>query len=70
MAVGGEGEGRLKDLLHALLEAELNIHSVYPFLPRPGGESGLVIHIEDQEIAEQSLRQHQFRVLYQPDLAC
>ena len=69
LAVEVEGEGRLKDVLYALLEAELNIHYVYPFLTRPGGKSGLVIHIEDQEIAEQSLRQHQFRVLYQPDLS-
>jgi len=69
LAVEVDGEGRLKDVLYALLEAELNIHYVYPFLTRPGGTSGLVISIEDQEVAEQSLRQHQFKVLYQPDIS-
>lgn len=69
LAVEVEGEGRLKDVLHALLEAELNIHYVYPFLTRPGGKSALVISIEHQEVAEDALRRHQFTVLFQPDLS-
>jgi hypothetical protein len=69
LAVEVEGEGRLKDVLHALLEAELNIHYVYPFLTRPGGKSALVISIEHQEVAEDALRRHQFKVLFQPDLS-
>ncbi|MBN9691418.1 MAG: acetolactate synthase [Verrucomicrobia bacterium] len=69
LAVEVEGEGRLKDVLHALLEAELNIHYVYPFLTRPRDKSGLIISIEDQEVAEDALRRHQFSVLYQPDLS-
>lgn len=69
LAVELSGEERLKDVLRALLEAELNIHYVYPFLMRPEGRSGLVIHIEHQEVAEESLRRHQFRVLYQGDIS-
>ncbi len=69
LAVEVDGEGRLKDVLAALVEAELNIHYVYPFLTRPGGKSALVISIEDQEVAEQALRAHQFTVLFQPDLS-
>ena len=69
LAVEVGGEGRLKDVLHALLEAELNIHYTYPFLTRPGDKSALIVSIEDQEVAEQALRQHQFAVLYQGDLS-
>lgn len=69
LAVEVEGEGRLKDVLAALLEAELNIHYVYPFLTRPGGKSALVISIEEAEVAGDALRAHQFTVLFQPDLS-
>jgi hypothetical protein len=69
LAVEVEGEGCLKDVLHALLEAELNIHYTYPFLTRPGGRSALVVSIEHQDVAEESLRRHQFTVLYQADLS-
>jgi hypothetical protein len=69
LAVEVEGEGRLKDVLAALLEAELNIHYVYPFLNRPGGKSALVISIEEQEVAGEALRAHQFTVLFQSDLS-
>ncbi|HAB17977.1 MAG TPA: acetolactate synthase [Verrucomicrobiota bacterium] len=69
LGVEVEGEGSLKDVLHALLEAELNVHYTYPFLTRPGGRSALVISIEDQEVAEDALRRHQFTVLYQGDLS-
>lgn len=69
LAVEVSGEGRLKDVLSALLEAELNIHYTYPFLTRPGGRSALVVSIEDQEVAEECLRRHQFDVLYQADLS-
>jgi hypothetical protein len=56
-------------VLAALLEAELNIHYVYPFLNRPGGKSALIISIEEQEVAGDALRAHQFRVLFQSDLS-
>lgn len=69
LAVEVEGEGRLKDVLAALLEAELNIHYVYPFLTRPGGKSALVISIEEQDVAGDALRAHQFTVLFQSDLS-
>jgi len=69
LAVEVAGEGRLKDVLSALLEAELNIHYTYPFLTRPGERSALVVSIEDQEVAEECLRRNQFDVLYQADLS-
>lgn len=62
-------ERQLKDVLAACFEAELNIHYTYPFLTRPGGRSALAINIEHSDVAEHALRRHQFRVLYQTDIA-
>ena len=64
-----DSEKRLQEVLGALVEAELNIHYTYPFLTRPGGKSALAISLEHQDVAEIALRRHQFRVLYQPDIA-
>jgi len=62
-------ERRLQEILAALVEAELNLHYTYPFLTRPGGNPALVISIEHHDVAEDALRRHQFRVLYQGDVS-
>lgn len=62
-------EHQLREVLSALLEAELNLHYVYPFLIRPGGKPALVMSLESPEVAEESLRRHHFRVLYQSDIS-
>lgn len=62
-------ERQLKDVMAALLEAELNIHYTYPFLTRPGGRSALCISIENPEIAEEALQKHRFTVLHQGDIS-
>lgn len=59
----------LNKLMAALLEAELNINYLYPFIPRPEGKSILGLSMEDNELAEQALRRHQFRVLRQTDIS-
>ena len=64
-----DSEKLLQGVLGALVEAELNIHYTYPFLTRPGGKSALAISLEHQDVAEEALRRHQFRVLYQSDIA-
>ena len=64
-----DSEKLLQEVLGALVEAELNIHYMYPFLTRPGGKSALAISLEHQDVAEVALRRHQFRVLYQSDIA-
>jgi hypothetical protein len=64
-----DGEQRLQEVLAALVEAELNLHYTYPFLTRPGGKSALAISIEHHDVAEDALRRHQFRVLYQGDIS-
>lgn len=59
----------LKKLMAALLEAELNINYLYPFIPQPHGKPILGMNLEDNELAEQALRRHQFQTLKQTDLS-
>lgn len=58
----------LRRLMAALLEAELNINYLYSFLPHPNGQPIVGLSMEDNEMAEQTLRRHQFRTLRQPDI--
>ena len=62
-------EASLKKVTCALVEAEINIHYIYPFLMRPHGNSGLVLRLEDNELAVDVLRQHQVNVLSHDDIA-
>jgi hypothetical protein len=56
-------------LMSALLEAELNINYLYSFIPHPQGKSIVALSMEDNELAEQALRRHQFRTLSQSDIS-
>jgi hypothetical protein len=69
IAVEINDESDLKEVLAALLEAEINIHYVYSFIKRPEGRSALVLNIEDHDVAAQSLNNHGFKVLTQADIA-
>ncbi len=69
VAVEIQAESDLKGVLAALLEAEVNIHYVYSFIKRPEGKSGLVLNVEDADIAAQSLNHRGFKVLTQHDIA-
>jgi hypothetical protein len=64
-----ETAGDMGGLMAALLEAELNVNYLYSFIPHPGGKSLLALSMEDDEIAEQILKKHQFRVLRQADIS-
>ena len=64
-----DSEADLGGVLAALLEAEVNIHYLFPFLVRPNGKYGLVMHIEDRELATQSLSIRGHRILSQRDLS-
>jgi hypothetical protein len=64
-----EGEHRIKDVLGALLEAEINIHYVYSFLVRPSEKNGLVINVEDADVAAEALNCSGFRILTQADIS-
>lgn len=59
----------LQRLMAALLEAELNINYLYSFIPHPHGKSILGLSMEDNELAEETLKRHQFPVLKQSDLS-
>lgn len=69
IAVEINTEEHLKKVTCALVEAEINIHYIYPFLMRPYGKSGLVMRLEDNDLAISVLRQHQVNVLSQEDIA-
>jgi hypothetical protein len=69
IAVEIDTEESLKRVTGCLVEAEINIHYIYPFLMRPHGKSGLVLRLEDNELAIEVLRRHQVNVLSQEDIA-
>ena len=58
----------LTRVMSALLEAELNINYLYSLIPHPNGKSLIGLSLEDNEMAEQILKRHQFPVLRQSDL--
>lgn len=59
----------LNRLIAALLEAELNINYLYSFIPHPNGKSIVGLSMEDNDVAEQVLKKHQFPVLRQQDIS-
>lgn len=59
----------LSRLMSALLEAELNINYLYSFIPHPQGKSIVGLSMEDNDLAEQVLKRHQFRTLRQSDIS-
>jgi hypothetical protein len=69
LAVEIKDESDLKGALSALLEAEINIHYVYSFIKRPEGKAALALHIEDADVAAQSLNTHGYKVLSQSDIS-
>ena len=59
----------LARLMSVLLQAELNINYLYPFIPSPGGKAVIGLSVEDNDVAEQALARHQFRTLKQSDIS-
>ena len=69
LAVEISDEADLKDVLAALLEAEINIHYTYSFIKHPEGKSALAINTEDPDVAAQALAKRGYRVLTQSEIA-
>ena len=69
LAVEIADESDLKNVLSALLEAEINIHYTYSFIKRPEGKAALALNVEDADVAAQALNQRGLRVLTQRDIA-
>ena len=69
VAVEIANEGSLKQVTSALLQAEINIHYVYPFLAWPNDRPVLAMGLEDEDVAIEVLTKNNLRVLSQEDLA-
>lgn len=69
IAVEMDDESKIKIVTSALVQAEINIHYVYPFLVRPKGRYALALSLEDNDLAAETLQRHQLRVIGQNDIA-
>ncbi len=69
VAVELNDESELKIVTSALVQAEINIHYVYPFLIRPNSRYALAISLEDNDLAAETLHRHQLKVIGQNDIA-
>ena len=69
IAVEMEDESKLKTVTCALVQAEINIHYIYPFLVRPHGRYALAISLEDNDLAAETLNRNQLHVIGQNDIA-
>lgn len=56
-------------LMAALLQVELNVNYLYPFIPHPEGKSIIALSTEDNDLGEQALQRNQFRTLKQTDIS-
>jgi hypothetical protein len=64
-----EGASQMSDCLRAILNAETNIHFIYPILTRPNGRTAIAICMEDNDFALAVLNQAGFKTLSQCDLS-
>lgn len=69
LAVEMRSEADLKFITAALVEAEVNINYLYPFLMRPQGKCALAMHVEDSDFARTVLESRQIRCLNRLDIA-
>ena len=58
----------IEKVTSALVQAEINIHYIYPFIFRPNNYSALAISLEDNELAAETLTRHQLKLLGQNDI--
>ena len=69
VAVELDSEADIKRVTSALVQAEINMHYTYPFLSRPMGKPALALSLEDNDLATDTLKLHQLRVIGQNDIA-
>ncbi|WP_269522174.1 acetolactate synthase [Coraliomargarita parva] len=69
IAVELDSEADISRVTCALVQAEINIHYVYPFVSRPKGKYALAMSLEDNDLAAETLRRHQLKVIGQSDIA-
>ena len=68
LAVELEKEDSFQSLTKALLRAEINIHYVYSFMHPPNGKPVLAVAMEDEDTAEEAVRDYQLKILSQDEL--
>jgi len=68
VAVEIDAESQLKHVTAALVQAEINIYYVYPFIVRPNGRAALAISLEDNDLAAEVLSNFGLKVLLQSDI--
>lgn len=68
LAVEIDTEADIHKVTTSLAAAEINVHYLYPFLMRPHGKCGLVLRLEDNDIAQDVLSAHGVRVLSRTDI--
>ena len=64
-----EGPEQMPDCLRTLLNAETNIHFIYPLMTRPNDRSAIALCLEDNEFGKSVLSKAGYRVLAQEDLS-
>ncbi len=69
IAVEIDSEEDIRKVTCSLVQAEINIHYIYAFLMRPHNRSGLIIRLEDNDLAREVLNSNKIKVLDQQDIA-
>jgi len=69
IAVEMDSEADVQKVTCALVQAEINIHYVYPFLCRPNGKYAIALSLEDNDLAAETLRRSQLKVIGQDEIA-
>ena len=63
-----EGTQPLLQIFKALLATEMNIHYAYPLLIGPHGVAAVALHVEDHEVAANTLTKQNFVLITENDL--
>ena len=63
-----DGPKPLLQICKALLSAEVNIHYAYPLLVGPHGCAAVALHVEDHEMAANTLARQNFTLFTENDL--
>ena len=61
-------EQPLVEICTALLQAEINIHYAYPMMIHPHGRAAIALHVDNHELAVDTLKRINFNVLTEADL--
>ncbi len=69
IAVELNDESEVRIVTSALVQAEINIHYIYPFLVRPNNRYALAISLEDNDLAADTIKRHKLRIIGQDDIA-